>query len=183
MSLRLETSQPLQATYCNVWSTLQQQQQQILKSLLVSFKRLSGIACISICAHCFSSCHWAPLKRAWLSLLYFLHQVFTHTDKTPACMSLPFRRLKKPTKIFNHLEAAVITLYKYIYINIFHCKYTYNQTFWKTLCIQNTYWWTPSTSQSFPTSLGVMFCRVLGQISINLQRSDQPICKTKMQPR
>lgn len=56
-----------------------------------------------------------------------------------------------------------------------------DQAFCQTLCIQNTYWWTPSTSQSFPTSLGAMFCRVLGQISINLQRSDQPICKRKMQ--
>lgn len=68
----------------------------------------------------------------------------------------------------------------FIYFIAYTCCQN-DQTFWQTLSVHNTYWWTPSTSQSFPTSLGAMFCRVLGQISINLQRSDQPICKTKMQ--
>lgn len=99
------------------------------------------------------------------SLLSPYFQVFMHTGKIPVCVRLPLWRLKKSTKIFNHTEAYIC--------------FQDNQAFQKTLCIQNTYWWTPSTSQSFPTSLGAMFCRVLGQISINLQRSDQPICKKK----
>ena len=28
-----------------------------------------GTCCVSVCAHCLWSCHWAPWKRAWLPLL------------------------------------------------------------------------------------------------------------------
>ena len=46
---------------------------------------------ISACAHCLLCCHWAPLRRVWLHLLYIPvrvpHQVFVHMDKMP--LSLP----------------------------------------------------------------------------------------------
>ena len=29
-----------------------------------------GTSCVSVCAHCLCSSHWAPLKRAWLSSLH-----------------------------------------------------------------------------------------------------------------
>lgn len=36
-----------------------------------------------ICAHRFLRCEWAPLRRAWLCLLYSSHLVFIHINKTP----------------------------------------------------------------------------------------------------
>ena len=31
-----------------------------------------GVSCVSVYAYCLWPCHWAPLKRAWLPLLYTL---------------------------------------------------------------------------------------------------------------
>lgn len=52
-----------------------------------------GISCISLCACCFLSWHWAALRRVWTDLLYSLHQVFTDTGKTPPLSLLS--RLKR----------------------------------------------------------------------------------------
>lgn len=118
-------------------------------------------------SHSFTECHY---KRPD-NLLYVLHYIFKYMDKIPVyvCHILKAEEMHKKSWCNN-----------FIYFIAYTCCQN-DQTFWQTLSVHNTYWWTPSTSQSFPTSLGAMFCRVLGQISINLQRSDQPICKTKMQ--
>lgn len=34
------------------------------------FLYLSGMSCVSVCAHSLLSCNWAPLRRLWLHLLY-----------------------------------------------------------------------------------------------------------------
>ena len=36
----------------------------------VFFLCLNRISCVSVGAHCLWSCHWAPLRRAWLHSLY-----------------------------------------------------------------------------------------------------------------
>jgi len=61
------------------------------------FLCLSGISCVSICAHCLLCFQWAPLRRVWLRLLYSPHQVFMHTGKIP--LSLLFSRLNSPSTL------------------------------------------------------------------------------------
>lgn len=48
-----------------------------------SFWSLNRISCISLCARCLLLCHWPPLRRVWLCILYSPPQVFIHTDKMP----------------------------------------------------------------------------------------------------
>ena len=57
ISSRMESPQPLSATCASAWSPPQ------WKNV---FWCVEGTSCVSVCAHCFWSCHWAPLKRAWL---------------------------------------------------------------------------------------------------------------------
>ena len=38
-----------------------------------------GASCVSVCAQCLLPCHWAPLRRAWLSCLYiFLTDIYIY---------------------------------------------------------------------------------------------------------
>ena len=58
------------------------------------FLCLTDTSHILICAHFLLPCHWAPLRRVWLSLRYFSpSQVFVRSGKTP--LSLLFSRLKQ----------------------------------------------------------------------------------------
>ena len=42
---------------------------------------LGGTSCISVCAHCLLSCHWAPLKEAVFILSAPFLQVFIYIDE------------------------------------------------------------------------------------------------------
>jgi len=53
------------------------------------FLCLSQVPCISVCAHCLLSRHRAPLRRAWLPLLYSSCQIFVHMDHIPRVFSAP----------------------------------------------------------------------------------------------
>lgn len=51
------------------------------KNLFLTY--LSGISCVSACAHCLLLCHWAQERRAQLYPLFCSHQVSVHTDEIP----------------------------------------------------------------------------------------------------
>lgn len=58
---------------------------------------LNGISCISLFAHCLTSCHWLPLGRFCLGCLYSSYHpsgIFTHISQSPLWT---FSRLNKPS--------------------------------------------------------------------------------------
>lgn len=65
------------------------------------FLHWNRIFCISVHVHCLQACHWIPLRKAWLCLLYSLHQVFIHIDAIP--LSLLFCRLRSPSYLSLYL--------------------------------------------------------------------------------
>lgn len=45
---------------------------------------LKGASCVSVCAHCLCSWHWAPLKEAWLCLLCIIpSHIYRHWWNPP----------------------------------------------------------------------------------------------------
>ena len=79
ISPRMETPQPPWVTFASAQSPSQ-------------WKRVSwcweATSCVSVCARCLWSCHWAPLKGAWLHLLFTLPSAFcTHWWDSPWAFS------------------------------------------------------------------------------------------------
>lgn len=83
---------------------------------VTSFLCLQGISCISICALCLLSFHWARLRRVWIHVLYS-HQVFIHMHKIP--LSLLFTRLNSPRTLSHSLYNRCS---KSLTIFVAHCR-------------------------------------------------------------
>lgn len=70
---------------------------------------LSGISCTSTCTPCLLSCHWAPLRKVSLSLIYYPYQVFTSTDVIPLSLCCcpfdvsPFYLMKQQQNVIHAL--------------------------------------------------------------------------------
>ena len=62
---------------------------------------LSRISCISVCASCSLSCHWAPLKRVWL---YLPHSIRCLLTLMRLYLSLLFSMLDSP----NHFSLDLV---------------------------------------------------------------------------
>lgn len=59
--------------------------------ILIYFLSLNRISCISVCAHCLLSCHWIPLRRVQLSLLFLtssLHMLMCASLEVQICTNL-----------------------------------------------------------------------------------------------
>lgn len=68
---------------------------------------LSEFFCISLCAHCFLSFPWTPMRRACLHLLYFPHQVFTSIDNIPLRFLFSWLNSSSSLKLSSGRDAPV----------------------------------------------------------------------------
>lgn len=84
--------------YLHVWRIHNLSEKLCPCSVTLTVKRhLGGSSCVSICAHRFWFCHWAPLKSIQIWLLYTLSSgIYKLHD---ICLSLLFSRLNSTNSL------------------------------------------------------------------------------------